>query len=95
MISELLSIGVKNSVSGRELCRELHIDPRQLTRQVMIERRQGIPICASCNSLHPGYYLAEDKEALDKYCRILYRRLGEIAKTYRALKQCSVPEGDE
>lgn len=92
MISELLSVGPDNCTSAKDLCAILNLSPRELTQRIMIERRQGIPICANCNGHNPGYYLAEDRETLDAYCRILYRRLGEIAKTYRALKGCIMPD---
>lgn len=86
MISEFLLTGAANATSSKALCQITGIDRRELERQIMIERRQGIPICASCNGNNPGYFLAEDKETMEQYCRVLRQRMGEIAKTYRACK---------
>ena len=94
MVSEYLLTGSANATSSTDLCQILNVDRRELARQIMIERRQGIPICASCNGRNPGYYLAEDQETMDRYCKVLRKRMGEIAKTYRALKGCidALPE---
>lgn len=83
MIYEILQPGAENALSGREICKLLHITARDLTQTVERERRAGAPICASTGR-RPGYYLAADRREMDRYCRSLFHRAGEIHKTRRA-----------
>lgn len=83
MIKELLAHGAENALTGREICKLLHITMRDLTQQIERERREGAPICASTGR-RPGYYLAADRREMDRYCRSLFHRAGEIHKTRRA-----------
>lgn len=84
MICEILSTGEHNARTGREICALLNISARDLTAAVERERRAGQPICASTDSKSPGYYLAADKDEMQRYCNSLMRRAGEIHKTRRA-----------
>ena len=83
MIYEMLSKGAENAKTGREICQQLHIDMRGLTATIEQERRAGYPICASTGTI-PGYFLAADKEEMQRYCAALAHREEEIAKTRRA-----------
>lgn len=87
MIYEILSEGAENAQTGKEICNLLHITARDLTAYIERERRQGKPICASTDSRSPGYFLAADKEEMQRYCRSLNHRAGEIHKTRRACLQ--------
>lgn len=83
MISEMLKAGEQNATTSGELCRALNLHPRELTQQVQRERRAGKPICATSTG-KGGYYLAETKEEMQRFCRALWHRAGEIHKTRRA-----------
>lgn len=83
-ISDNLSTGEENARSGKELCKALNLNARDLTQAVADERRAGKPICASSNNKRPGYFLAATKEEMQRYCRSLNHRAGEIHKTRRA-----------
>ena len=83
MIYELLSEGAENAKTGREICKQLHIDMRGLTATIEQERRAGYPICASTGT-NPGYFLAANKEEMQQYCAALAHRADEIAKTRQA-----------
>lgn len=83
MIYELLSEGAENARTGKEICQQLHINPRELTATIEQERRAGYPICASCG-INPGYYLAANKAEMHDYCAALAHRADEIAKTRQA-----------
>ena len=83
MIHEYLSIGQENARTGRELCDLLRITPRDLTAAIERERRAGQPICASTGS-PAGYFLAANRQEMERYCCSLRRRAGEIHKTRRA-----------
>ena len=83
MIFEILSAGAENALTGKEICRLLNITARDLTLAIERERRDGQPICASTGST-PGYFLAANREEMQRYCNSLLHRAGEIHKTRRA-----------
>lgn len=83
-ISDYLQTGESNAQSAKELCSLLNIDHRELTAAIEKERRQGSPICASSNNKAAGYYLASNKEEMQRYCQSLHHRAGEIHKTRKA-----------
>ena len=83
MIFEILSEGANNARTGRELCELLNITARDLTAAIERERRAGKPICAATGKT-PGYYLAANQAEMQRYCRSLWHRAGEIHKTRRA-----------
>ena len=83
MIHEVLLKGEQNAQTGSDLCSLLGISIRDVTAIIEKERRAGYPICASTGG-KPGYYLAENREEMERYCRSLLKRAGEIHKTRRA-----------
>ncbi len=83
MVYEMLSEGAENARTGRELCKILNFTPRELTQAIERERRAGKPICAATGR-KPGYFLAANQEEMQRYCRSLLRRAGEIHKTRQA-----------
>lgn len=83
MVFEILKKGAENATTGKELCKILNLPIRELTRIIEKERRSGKPICAATGQ-HPGYYAAANKEELEKYCKRLFKRAGELHKTRRA-----------
>ena len=95
MIYEYLLEGESNATPAKELCRVLGLKHRELTQIIESERRQGKPICASCNRYSPGYYLAADKEQMQDYCGRLLHRIREIATTMQACKAAGegLPKG--
>lgn len=71
MINEILLTGAENATSGTDICAMLHISKRELTATVERERRDGHPICASTDAKNPGYYLAANKDEMQRYCNSL------------------------
>lgn len=84
MISELLAAGKKNARTGKQLAEFLGVNIRDITEQIERERRAGQPICASMAEPH-GYYLAENADELDSYCKMIKGRAIELFKTRQAL----------
>lgn len=80
MIYEILLEGAENAQTGKEICKALNITARDLTLAIERERRSGKPICASTGST-PGYFLAANREEMQRFCNSLYHRAGEIHKT--------------
>ena len=83
MIYEILSEGAENARTGKEICKALNITARDLTLAIERERRAGRPICASTGGT-PGYFLAANREEMQRFCNSLYHRAGEIHKTRNA-----------
>lgn len=85
MIFEILAAGPGNAISATHLARILGTSRRDISRQVERERRAGRPICATCNSGNPGYFLPEAPEEMEHYINRLRHREAEIARTREAL----------
>ncbi len=86
MIFEILAEGAENARTGKEICKLLGITARDLTAAIERERRQGQPICANTGS-NPGYFLAANRDEMQRYCNSLRHRAGEIYKTRKACIQ--------
>ena len=84
MIFEMLDTGEQNARTAKELARIIGTDRRSISLLVDSERRAGKPICASCDSKTPGYYIPATREEMERYCRRLQHRAGEIFKTRAA-----------
>lgn len=84
MIHEILAEGAESAKTGREICDLLGISLRELTAAVEQERRAGVPICATMSGKRAGYFLAANQSEMQKYCRSLLHRAGELHKTHRA-----------
>lgn len=84
MIYEILLEGAENALTGKEICQMLDLTARDLTQAIERERRAGKPICASTDPKTPGYFLAANQGEMQRYCRSLYHRAGEIHKTRNA-----------
>ena len=87
-VASVLCEGRENALTGREICRILGLnDTRDVTVLVEVERRGGVPICATTNSEKPGYFLPETPEELAAYNRSLRRRIKNIAQTLDAMEK--------
>lgn len=84
MIYELLMIGEQNATTAKDLARILNTDRRSISILVERERRAGLPICATCDSKTPGYFIPETREDMQRYCKRLEHREREIALTRQA-----------
>jgi hypothetical protein len=96
-VSDYLHRGAEQPKTAAELCELLHIDKRALTAAIERERRAGSPICASCDGTKPGYFLAETRDEMEKYCSSLHHRAAEIYKTRKACLQSleALPEAEK
>ena len=96
MIYEMLATGEQNARTARYLAQILGTDRRSISELVERERRAGKPICATTGRT-PGYFIPADRDEMERFCRQLQHRAGEIFKTRAAclntLKQ--LPAGAE
>lgn len=87
-IASILCTGKENAVTGREIRRILALkDARDVTARVEAERRGGVPICATCDSKRPGYYLPQTPEELSAYNRSLRQRIKNVTGTLDAMER--------
>ena len=95
MIAEILSKGEANAKTSKELCGLLGLKLRELTKCIMVERRNGEPICSITSGAAKGYFLAADKAEMSRFCGALSRRANEIYKTRAACLKTleTLPEG--
>ena len=93
MIAEILSRGVDNAITGRELAFLFNTNIRTITAQIERERRKGAPICASMDSdTAPGYYLPVDDDDLNAYCALLKQRAVALLTTRSAILKAAKKE---
>lgn len=94
-IVALLDVGRSNARTARDLANVIGTDRRTISAAIERERRAGTPICATCDSTAPGYYIAADKADMIAYCDSLRRREREIALTRAACERTiqTLPEG--
>lgn len=84
-ISAVLCMGADNAMTGEVLASLFDCNQREVSQAIERERRDGVPICASCDPACPGYFLASDPGELALYLASLDRRLRNIAVTRRHL----------
>ena len=87
MIYELLLTGEQHATTARDLSKLTGLDLRGVSSAIEQERRAGFPICASCDTKHPGYYIPETRQEMQRYCSRLEHREREIARTRQACAQ--------
>ena len=80
-IADLLHHGGSNATPCRDLVTLTGWPPREVTRQIQLERQAGTPICAN----GAGYFLPANDAEVDAYLRSLGHRLREVQRTQRAI----------
>ena len=83
-VSDLLGVGRDNAQTARDLAAVLGWSPREVTREIEIERREGVPILAEA-AARPGYYLPSNDQDWDRYIKSLAHRSREVRRTLAAL----------
>ena len=84
-IVDYLSTGRQSAHTAAEIADWMGIRPRDVTRMVERARLQGTPICATCATDRPGYYLAATADELQAYLHSFRRRRRNMVKTEDAL----------
>lgn len=83
-IAALLPRDRAAALTTRELCNLTGQRPRDITRRICAERRNGAPILSDPAA---GFWLAADAAELARCARALHKRAGEIHRTARALEE--------
>lgn len=71
------------ALTTKQLARITGQTPREITRRICAERRNGAPILSDPGA---GFWIAGDADELKRCARALHRRAGQIHKTARALE---------
>jgi len=82
MIAELLKPGEGLALSASTLCEITGMTPRELRRQVTVERIAGALICSSAR----GYFLAAGREELADFVKSSSARASTSRKVSRAFR---------
>lgn len=86
-ISALLLHGETNAVPMSYLTSITGQTPREIRRQVQLERQAGVCICINNRD---GYYLAETEAEREACARSMRRRALEVYKTSQAIERAEV-----
>ena len=86
-VALMLGYGKNAAITLKELAAFLNVNEREISRAVERERGAGIPICASTDSLAPGYYLPATEKELAGYRRSLQRRVAAVTRTLEAVER--------
>jgi hypothetical protein len=89
-IAALLPRDRAAALTTRELCNLTGQRPRDITRRICAERRNGAPILSDPAA---GFWLAADAAELARCARALHKRAGEIHRTARALERIATGGG--
>lgn len=88
VITALLPVGKAEPITAEKLAKAIGVsDPRYITHEISKLRHNGVPICASCDPKHPGYYLPENLAELERYLRSLDHRQRELTQLCVALRR--------
>ena len=82
-VAALLPHDRAGALTTRDLARITGRRPREITRAICAERRNGAPILSDPGA---GFWLASDADELRRCASGLHRRAGEVHATARALE---------
>ena len=86
VIAAILPTGKDDPLTAKEITKLLGMsDERVVTREIAKLRLCRVPVCASNDSKHPGYYLPESIDELKHYLRSLDHRRSELNAVYDGL----------
>lgn len=81
-LAEVLPVGRENALTARELAELVGLPSiRKVSKAIEQLRREGVPVCASCNPAKPGYFVADGPAELNLYIKSLRRRIREVSAT--------------
>lgn len=83
-IAALLPRRRENALTTRELARITGQAPREITRRICAERRDGAPILSDPAA---GFWIAGDLDELKRCTAALHRRAGQIHQTAWAMEK--------
>ena len=67
LIERYIPDGQENAISQKQLAAVLQCSLRDVRLMVEQARRQGVPICSSCDGVHGGYFMPQSKAEAKNY----------------------------
>jgi hypothetical protein len=89
LVYDYLYKGREHARTAIELAIELDCEPRDISRAIERERRDGYPIAADCSNGAKGYYIPIDKHEMLAYCNRLANRVRTIKSTLSACRKAA------
>ena len=89
-VSDVLLKGEKNAQTMRELRQVLNGSSRSIRLEIEKARRHGVPIVSDCQH---GYWIAETRAELDRFCRSMRARAFESQKTAALVQLADLEAG--
>lgn len=86
VLFERLGFGVETAVTSRELAYNFKTTPRRIMGVVGGMCRKGVPIVATREGRHKGYFLARNEHELSYYLKPLEAEHAEMMKRIAKLK---------
>lgn len=77
---------MENAVTSKLLAHKFKVDRRRIMKTVSDMCRKGVPIVATRQGRHKGYFLASDKYELQEYIKPLEAEYYEAMKRINRLK---------
>lgn len=74
-IEQYIPDGQQNAISQKQLAAVLRCSLRDVRLMVEVARRQGVPICSSCDGGHGGYYMPLTKPEARAYIQMQSSRI--------------------
>lgn len=89
LVYDYLYRGREHARTAGELAILLDCDPRDISRAIERERRDGYPIAADCCNGAKGYYIPMNKREMIAYCNRLENRVRTIKNTLSACRKAA------
>lgn len=83
-IEKIIPRGEENALTGFELAQISGFTLRQVTRQIEMARKNGVPIAANSSG---GYFVATTGAEMRNYLRLLNHRVRSYHATLSAIKE--------
>lgn len=84
-IERFIPAGEAGAISEKTLATVLNVTRRDVRMLVENARREGVPICSTCNPMHGGYYLPLTKREARVYIRMQEHRIASAKACLKAV----------
>lgn len=93
-IEQFIPDGAESAISEATLASTLNISRREVRLMVEMARRQGVPICSSCDGVHGGYFMPQSKAEARVYIRMQEHRIASATACLKAVSDAidNLPE---
>ena len=94
-ISVFVPEGRENARSMKELALILGVDVRTVRAQILAARRNGSPICSTCQGNQRGYFMPRNTDEARIYLREQHARISTSEVALRPIEDFILREGEQ